>query len=333
MSSKYDFGFGDPVVIRQALGRHHEPIVTSMWFLDQLGYANKSGMPKLVDAVRDHVDSLIGRRYKHVFITPGAVGGINVTLRAFKATQFDKLTISHKRDATLNYHRPAFHYYREIMLFSGLSESPSIGRNTIALIDSPSNPTGEIRCDSEISQAQKPDFVIWDAAYHSPVYNQKLMHLFPKHDVMVGSLGKTFGLTGLRIGWAATNNDDYAKEIERSLHAEALSVSVPSQLIALNLLEYVNHEAFYKTAAGMLDDNREQFARLKRFFEVDVPESGMFYYAPINQIYLNDTLRRMGVKYIPGQDVEGSAEFGRFSLAQDRTLTKAFADELIRRLD
>jgi aspartate/methionine/tyrosine aminotransferase len=211
-------------------------------------------------------------------------------------------------------------------IYSGYQPTESSSIAMVKLIDSPRNPTGELAMDLEDGSR----YVIWDAAYHSPIYNKLFMNIIPTHDIMVGSFGKTTGLTGLRLGWVSTDDDLLAKEIEKSLHADSLGVSQYSQMAAAITLAKLPFDKFSKKAAAMIDDNREEFSKIRKLLHQEVPSTGMFYYAPVSG-YLESVFKDMGVGFVSGPTLEGAPGWGRFSLAQKRETVRDFVKELQRR--
>jgi histidinol-phosphate/aromatic aminotransferase/cobyric acid decarboxylase-like protein len=325
---KYDLGFGDPILVREALCNFIDPQMAITENFLGLGYGNKSGNLTFLHYVKKLIKNFTGKEYKHNFITTGATGGINVTLRALRPmlkNLSQACSISEDDTPTIFYQTPAFHFYKEMAFHSGYRYT-SKEKALVELIDSPRNPTGDTIYNNMSYRA----FVIWDAAYHSPVYNKLQMHQMPNHDIIAGSFGKTTGLTGLRLGWISTDHNDYAKLIEKSLHSETLGTSQNSQNIGSLILDRLPFDDFSHLAASMIDDNREMFSKLKYLLHQDVPSNGMFYYAPISG-YLEKVFKEMRVAFVPGLDLQGEPGWGRFSLAQKREVVKEFIQELRRR--
>jgi aspartate/methionine/tyrosine aminotransferase len=160
---------------------------------------------------------------------------------------------------------------------------------------------------------------ILDGVYFNRVY-MDLIGPVPSHDVIVGSYSKLLGLNGIRVGWAATNADEYAQTLHGLAKAEYCGLSAASTQVLLQSLRGFNWDAFETTARAKLNSNRTEWEKLERFFgNARVNKNGMFYYGPIDSA-AKSLLSRSGIHWTIGSQLGTDDSFGRFNLGQDCTL-------------
>jgi capreomycidine synthase len=95
-------------------------------------------------------------------------------------------------------------------------------RTAMVIVNFPHNPTGAsltLEEQSELIEAVKQvgAYLVWDAAFAELVYDGKpLPDPYRRYDrcISLGTLSKTYGLPGLRIGWAIAAPDILARCIE-----------------------------------------------------------------------------------------------------------------------
>jgi len=303
-----DLGWGNPYFLLEILD---EMYVNKMQFQDiyNMSYAPDNGFPELIELTKRTIEQTTGLKYKHVFITAGATQAIN-TIFHFEKKSGSKF---------VKMREFGYPYYTSMVINAGLERIPLGGDDTKAfiLLDSPSNPLGE---QLSIDHAG----VYWDAVYHNKIYNAN-MNIVPQHRAMIGSYSKLLGLTGVRIGWVATNSDSYYQLLSSTSLADTATVSIPSQKLVTDILKTVNLGNFLQKGKNHLDDNREELQKLSHLFcGLDVPECGMFYCIPANkQIF--DLFRSCRVRYVKIRE-----DLLRLSLGQTRSITKAAVKAILK---
>jgi aspartate/methionine/tyrosine aminotransferase len=313
MKQEYNLSWGDPFCVRQSLMETlGNGFSLAHIYLENMGYPPHSGTPKLIEQLKDLALRQSGHRPKHLVVTVGATGALNAALYALK-TQRTDWVVTNKR------------YYPILPAIIGLSDMAMVDRNYvikqglldrdyISLIDSPSAPEGLV------FPFEKLD--IWDSAYASRTYG-KAGSTPTSWKVMAGSLSKTTGLAGLRLGWASTDDDELAKSIARYVTANNAGISSISQGIAEEVLDRLDLDRFEKRSSGYLDNNREEMQKLlTKFGAGDVPSRGMFCIIEMGKIE-RKVLERAGIKWQAGSSWGESDSWARLSLGQSREVVKA----------
>ena len=202
--------------------------------------------------------------------------------------------------------------------------------NSVAIVDSPTNPRGELI--SEIKSAGSGKlYVIWDGAYWSPTYipNFKEKKVL-EHDIMVGSISKLTGINGIRLGWLATDDDSIYKNAVDYITHTLCGVSALSQELAFSILKLVNMEKFYAKSAQLISENKDEISRLSPLFgNQKVPEMGMFVYWKADKD-LMEKIKNLGVVFTSGTSVGGTEDEVRINLGRKKYLTKNMVDLILK---
>lgn len=313
---KICLGWGEPVVCREVLDQLYTPPL-DLIKIKTMEYAADDGDPELIAEVQNYLQKTCGRTYKHIIITSGTTPSINIVLRVLKRFEGIKL---------VNTHNHYFPYYPEIIKKNGLAHVGNFkltGTDRVNLIDMPSNPTGSM------SQSAFNYNTIWDSVYYNPVFINSPRLTIKPHRVNVGSLSKVFGLTGLRIGYIATDSDlDYKRFSDENLY-ESCTVSVPSQELAKDLLEKIAYNAFFQMANRAVNNNREVLNKISYLFDgQNVQNNGMFYAAYANDKALQ-IIDKALVNYVVLSD-KGRDKFVRLNLGQNNRLTEKAVSQILR---
>lgn len=312
---EFDLKWGDPFIVRQALTESLGYNFSSKVSLESLGYPPHLGTIKLIEQLKLIAERQSGHKPKHLFITNGATGAINAALYALKTQRTDWIVangryfpfypaITGLTDMILINHPK-----KKSLITSGLKE-----HNFLSLVDSPSNPEGRVFPFEPVD--------IWDSAYASKTYTNG-GHIPISHRIMCGSLSKTLGLAGLRIGWASTDDDALATSLSIWITANYSGLSNLSAATAEEILDKLNLDAFEKRSSKYLDHNREEMQRiLTAFGQGDVPSRGMFAVLELGK-HEKKALEKANIKWLPGSMWGDTDDWARLSLGQTRELTKA----------
>ena len=315
MIEEFRFCWGEPYCVREALKFYYKRKHFSSVNVDAIKYQAYEGDPQLIGLTKKFIKDTTGVEYKYLIITNGATSALNTVLRC----------LQHKQGYTTCYtHRYYFPFYRDILKKNNYEQKTGLYRdheselkqkNTLAIVDSPSNPAGDL-----LLYTDSHNNIIWDSVYHNPVFINTIA-VKPDHRVNCGSYSKCFGITGARIGWIATNSEeDYLLFKEENMY-ETCSVSYFSQNFVLDLMGNTDIDAFMKASRYRVNNNREMFDRICYLFDgQSVPENGMFY-AVWASPYTVRLLDKLNVKTVE-MDSSGNDKFLRFNLAQTNDLTK-----------
>lgn len=311
---EYDFSWGEPYCVREALKHYYKRKVAKPLDIDSIMYSPDPGNPKLIDYTRQFVEQCTGIKYNYIIITHGTTSAINIALRVFA---------KEGRDVCYT-HKYYFPYYPGIIEKNNYEHKTGLYRqhkqqlkhpNTVGVVDSPSNPAGDLLLYSDVGNN-----IIWDSVYHNTVYVNDIP-VKPDHRVNCGSYSKVFGLTGARIGWIATNNkQDYDNFLAESVY-ENCTMPFLSQDLIIDVFENTDLDNFLRSAKYRVNNNREMFDRICYLFDGQaVPNNGMFYSAWATP-YVCRLLDKLNVKSVE-IDKQNKNKYLRFNLAQTNDLTK-----------
>mgnify|MGYP000896085744 FL=1 len=315
LENEFDFGWGEPFCVREALKHYYTRQKLRNIDIDAMGYSPDDGNEKLIKYTRQFIAKTTGIVYDHIIMTHGTTGALNVVLRTLKNQENRDICFTHK------YHFP---YYPEIITKNGYEHRTGLYRdhqtdlsfnNRIGIVDSPSNPEGDLLLYSDTHNS-----IIWDSVYHNPVFVNSIP-VKPDHRVNCGSYSKVFGLTGARVGWIATNSQsDYEMFAAENLY-ENCTMSFASQDFVLDVMDNTDLDQFMVSSKYRVNNNREMFDRICYLFDgQSVPENGMFYAAWATP-YTQKLLNKIGVTSVV-LDQDGKNKYLRFNLAQTNDLTK-----------
>lgn len=314
MQKEYDFSWGEPYCVREALKHYYQKNIIKTIDIDAMGYAPDEGDSRLIDCTKKFLEKNVGIKYKYLIITNGTTNALNVVLRVLNKEGFENCYT----------HPYYFPYYPDIITKNNYKHKKGLYTRhkeqlkkpkTLGIVDSPANPTGDLLLYTDLCNN-----IIWDSVYHNDVFLNDIP-VKPDHRVNCGSYSKFFGLTGARIGWIATNNkQDYEKFLKESL-MENCTISRPSQDLLLDIMNNIDLENFSRSAKYRINNNREMFDRICYLFDgQSVPNNGMFYAAWATP-YTCRLLDRLGIKTVE-IDNDSKNKYLRFNLAQTNSLTK-----------
>lgn len=319
---KFDMGFGNPVAVRHAFLNiyNQEPIVFNEAMLDRFNYPEHEGDKEIISLTRQVIRRQIGLDYKHILLTNGATGAVVIALRAYQQAGMKKCIT---RDP------PYYLRYPRMIAAAGLphryeSVQDFMSDGRVFLWDMPSNPLGHSN-----GAHNGPHPLILDGVYYNNVYTSSYIKPIP-HDVMIGSYSKLLGLSGLRIGWIATDNDLLYERLKDLVTSEYCGLSMSSTILLKSMLKGFNWDKFEVGAREALDFNREEWSKLERFFGGrPVKDVGMFYYADVDSA-CRKLLEKSGIKWMDGSLLGTDDKHGRFSLGQDCHLTQDAVKEILK---
>lgn len=300
--NKLDLSFGEPFILTENIKKFCSPVFK--W--NYVSYGARSLPESTSNIVLEMIEKITGIRYKNLIITNGAQDGVNLLTRVMEHGRL-------RTEADLDL--PHYSFHREISLKYNDNWYEDLLLSTI-----PSNPTGSLLPpDYSSIRATLNHIAIWDAAYFSGNYVQgNLKALVPEHDYMVGSFGKTFGLTGLRLGWIASNKDlSCVESTQRLNQLRPNHMSIGIILQVLNVMaqdDWNNLDFFFKLNYNRIQDNKTAFQPVIDKYNLQpMPVNGMFYWGGSEQFKAD--LDKHGVLYVDGIDCGGKNGELRLNMA------------------
>ena len=295
-------------------------------------YTATLGLPALREAIAAHYQTKFGVRIpaSRVAVTAGASGGL-LTAAALYVDAGDEVLVPD----------PGYPGYRHfVRAFEGVARSLPVSaatnfQPTLAmvraawgpktkglLLGSPSNPTGTLIAESELSGisrfiAERGGVLLVDEIYQGLVYGTEPWSAadLPGEVVLVNSFSKYFCMTGWRLGWVVLP-PDAVRGFEKLGQHLFISAPAAAQHAAL--------AAFLPESISILEARREEFARRRDFLvpalkraglKIPAEPHGAFYiYADCGgdaRAFARELLEKEAVAATPGVDF-GANETGRY---------------------
>jgi aspartate/methionine/tyrosine aminotransferase len=293
---------------------------------DAMHYTAATGLPLLQQRIAEFYHSRYGVQVtpQRIVITPGASGALLLALAAVLDVDQEILLTDPGYPCNLNMvsflgsraRRIAVGPQTNYQLTAAHIVQHWSAETRAVLLASPSNPTGTIISEQELSQiaavvsARQGELVV-DEIYHGLVYAQPPASVLNVTDqaFVINSFSKYFGMTGWRLGWMVVP-DHYRDVIERLAQNIYLAASSPAQHAAL--------VAFEPATLNILEQRRVQFQQRRDFlvpalralgFEIAVEPQGAFYlycacgrFTQNSLAFCEDILEQTGVACTPGID-------------------------------
>lgn len=191
-----------------------------------------------------------------------------------------------------------------------------IKKNTKAIIiNCPHNPTGYLMSQEKLSQiidiARKHNIILFsDEVYRFLEYDRE--DLLPgacdlyKNAVSIGVMSKTFGLAGLRIGWAATKNKDIYRKMASLKDYTSICASAPSEFLATLALRHKDKVIGRNVAIILnnLEILNEFFEKWRKVFDWKQPKAGTIAFPRLKlksgaKKFCTDLVEKKGVLLLP----------------------------------
>jgi aspartate/methionine/tyrosine aminotransferase len=188
-------------------------------------------------------------------------------------------------------------------------------RTKVVVVNFPHNPTGflpDAGLMEEISRlSEQHGFIIFsDEVYRGleidPAHRLPTFADINQRAVSLGVMSKSFGLSGLRIGWIATQNRGLFTKLSAFKDYTTICNSAPSEFLATLAIRY--KEKIIRRNLGII---RENLSRLDDFFDAHTglfrwhrPKAGSIGFPLLIQgsadEFCRDLLKQKGVLLLPG---------------------------------
>jgi aspartate/methionine/tyrosine aminotransferase len=224
-----DCGPGEPYIVYEALEKYFDLSDHILFKKENWQYPSPNGAKNLIDLLESQYQA-------PVVITNGAKGGLAATFYALNKMGYN----------TIEMRNPYWALIPPLATQHGLN---SIFTNDFQyknpyLYLNPNNPDGYALSYDESLQiydkyvSMKIPF-IHDAAYYSHIYMPQDYELKPIGDVAIYSASKSYGLSGLRLGYCVCYNKDYYNYLVEYQEMMTVGVSSISQEFFYSLLNCI----------------------------------------------------------------------------------------------
>ncbi|MBL1321018.1 MAG: pyridoxal phosphate-dependent aminotransferase [Methylophaga sp.] len=294
-------------------------------------YTPALGLPELREAIANWYLTRyqITVSSEQIVVTPGASGALMLVMGALL-----------ERDKKVMLADPGYPCNRNFARFvEGKAQSISVDASTnyqltanhineywaketsLALVTSPSNPTGTVLSNNELTELvkvvqTKRGHLVVDEIYHGLTYDGLVTPTVLSVDqnaFVINSFSKFFGMTGWRLGWLVAP-EEYVPVMDRL--AQNLFLAAPT------IAQYAALAAFNDETLAILEQRRQQFEQRRNTLlpvlkdlglEIKATPQGAFYiYAKATQLFSDKIansmaltqhwLQQAGVAVTPGND-------------------------------
>lgn len=315
------FSWGDTRGLRETLLSIYKDLSFQGLPLEKYGYPPYDGDHDLIALTKGLIKSLTGIDYKYLIITPGCTSAVNIAIAAMKKPYTQYV-------ATRNLYYPRYpsmiEHVNELKHLKGIEKAEPFD---IILVDSPSNPLGEVG----INNVTLSNDVIWDGAYHSPVYGIPFgVNSVPKAKAFCGSFSKFTGINGIRLGWLATDNIVIYNSAHEYAKGDFCGTSYPSQEIVKRILSDGDRlNTYYIKSKAMIDNNKCEILKLKNIFgQDDIPNFGMFAFFKTDD-KMEKLFEKAGIEFTNGKDCGAMYQSVRINLGNSNEDTKEMVKRII----
>jgi N-succinyldiaminopimelate aminotransferase len=301
-------------------------------------YPPSRGIPALRQAIVEHQQRFYGFKYdpdSQVLVTTGATEAIAAALLAYVEPGDEVIALEPYYDSYAACIAMAGGYRVPVTLRApafrlDLDElrAAVTDRTTVLLINSPHNPTGTVLTEAELrgiaEVAVEHDLVVitdevyehlvFDSAQHIPLASYEGM---AERTVSIGSAGKTFSVTGWKIGWV-TGSPEVVTAVNTAKQFLTYVSGAPFQPAVAGALALGNDyfESFRDTLQGKRDRFCDGLERLG--FGVHRPEGTYFVTTDVRPLGYEDGVEfcrmlpeKVGVVAIPHQVFYDNVDRGR----------------------
>lgn len=326
-------------------------------------YARGSGVLELCESVSKHQERFYGLRYdatSEVTVTSGATEAVFATIQALCDPGEEVVVFDPMYDSYAASIRMADAVPKPVVLDAGTQsydpsalEASITERTRAVLLNTPHNPTGKVFTRDELEHigelSRKHDlWVISDEVYEHLVYDGEHIPIaalpgMRERTVSISSAGKTFSLTGWKVGWACapaplsaavrTAHQFITFATATPLqHAVAKALSLPDSHFAEFRTEYVERRNLLCQGLDALG------------FHTVTPAGTYFVFADIRPLGFQDGQafckilpEQAGVAAVPASALYSNHHLGtpyvRFAFCKQKAVLNEALDRLSRTVD
>ncbi len=273
---------------------------------DHNQYARMMGAPALTEAICDDLERRHGLTYdplREVCVTSGATEAIHAALMALCEPGDEVVLLEPYYDSyraccamagavprVVTLHAPEFRWRSEDL------SAAFTDRTRLVLLNTPHNPTGRVFSRAEMAEiatlCQRHDVLcVTDEVYDRLVFAGEHVPMATLPDMRdrtltLNSTGKTFSLTGWKIGWA-TGPADLVRAVATAHQFVTFSVATPFQLAMAEALREADERGYY-------DKFRAAYRRRRDFLCGVLSDCGLGVITPEGTYFVMTDLRPLG---------------------------------------
>jgi aspartate aminotransferase/aminotransferase len=306
-------------------------------------YTPSAGLPELRSRISDELE----REQKvrpEVLVTSGVSGGLTLALLAIldpgdEVIFLDPYFVSYVHLVNMIGGKAvAVPSYPDFSFQKSAIEAAITPRTKAIIINSPGNPTGRVMSEAEVKAAadlavSRGLLLISDEIYDQLTYdgtNPCPLTYAPNNTILLRGMGKTYGITGWRMGYAAG-----PKEVihEMTKFHQYTYVCAPSMAQVAAVTAMDTDVSGFRTAYAKKRDL--VCGMLEKRFEFTRPSGGFYVFPRVPSAYANgesfaEAALREGVIVIPGGVFSGQDTHFRISYAASDALLRRGCEVLCR---
>ncbi|REL27990.1 pyridoxal phosphate-dependent aminotransferase [Thalassotalea euphylliae] len=204
-------------------------------------------------------------------------------------------------------------------------------RTRLVVINAPHNPTG-----ATLSQAQRREvlaivkacgcYLLSDDVTQPLIYDSALAHQYLDYDkaISVSVMSKSFGLGGVRIGWAVTRNHQLLERLMAFKASHSICTSRFDEQLAIIALE--NHQLIVENTIAIAKQNITRFAQcvdmFPDLFEWHPPSAGLLTLVKVNTSqpiaqWCKNIAEHTGILLLPSELFGLNGPYFRLGLGQE----------------
>ncbi|MCB0334865.1 MAG: pyridoxal phosphate-dependent aminotransferase [Bdellovibrionales bacterium] len=230
------------------------------------------------------IEKMTGTTRAQLLITNGASESISIVymvlralnrnLRSFIPESSFPSFFKIAEALSIELHRYAIFNLSSPFLSHELFERLDLRRNDVVWINSPGNPSGTGICRATLQSIlnhtqESGTFVVLDDVYGSmyfqpniaPIIDKTYLEQYPNL-IVISSLGKLLGQSGIRVGYIATNNKKLLNEFSSLKCHLSMCTGRVNQFYAARLLEHLDESLLDQRRLSLL----RNFSRLRSAF-------------------------------------------------------------------
>ena len=303
-------------------------------------YARSMGLPELVESVARHFSRAYGMSFdpmREVCVTTGATEGLAASVLGLLNPGDEVLLMEPFYDSY-----PALAAMAGATVKSLVLESPDFAldldrlqalvgpRTRLLILNNPHNPSGKVFSEEELQGIAKLcvahdllvlsdevyEFLTYDGARHIPIASLPGMR---ERTLTVSSTGKTFSLTGWKIGWVV-GPEELVAATQAAHQFLTFAVTTPFQAAMARAIEHFGQAFLGELRSDYLERRNFLVDMLReKGFGVSVPKGSYFVLADVRPLtekpapeFAMDLIREKRVAalpvasfYLEGQKTEG----------------------------